>query len=142
MGYSVSAAFSILFIATLLSLEYLYNSADFAIDSAEDGFTSNVNDRFKTYNADIDILNVTVTSGSDYDLYINIKNAGSVTFSSDKSSFLVEGETVSPDYYSDAYHLPDKNLTVRIPNLPNNGTKRLKVVTEYGNSAYITYEVP
>lgn len=142
MGFSVSAAFSILFIATLMSMEYIYSSVDFAIDSAEDGFSSNVNDRFKAYNADIDILNVTVTSGSDYDLYINIKNSGSITLRSDESSFLVEGKTVTPDYYSDVYHLPDKNLTVRISNLPNNGTKRLKVITEYGNSAYMTYEVP
>ncbi len=142
MGFSISAAFSIITVASLLSLGYISDSADFAISLVEEGFNTNFEEKYDAYNAEIKIVGISVTSNaSSYDLEVKIENKGSVTLETAAFNVLIDGSLQSVDYYDRTYLTPDQNLTLRIYNLPGNGTKRLKAVTEYGNSDYATYEV-
>lgn len=142
MGYSVSAAFSILVVASVLSLTYLYNSFDQAVDRIEKGVTNNFGDLFTSYNSGIDVVNVSTTaSGGSYDLEIIVLNTGSETLDARDYTYLEGGSIISYTTLSDNYHLPDKNITVTFTDISGTGSRRLKVVTDHGNSAYETYVV-
>jgi len=142
MGYSVSAAFAIVVLAGLISLNYVYTSIDYVIDRMAEGYDFHVHYGLNRLDSQIDVAYINATQqGLRYDLRVKVYNSGSVTIESSKIDYVVNGTLTSPDSYDKSYLLPGKNLTVDFYNLSGSGKGRLKVVTEYGNSAYKSYEV-
>ncbi len=142
MGFSVTASFAVLFLAGMISLAYLYTSAEQAITLALDAGDEKLSRDYARLYGDIDVVYINATQqGAVYDLEVRIYNAGDVELNSRRMSFIVNGTLRAPDYYSTEYLLPGNNLTVAFYSIPGTGTGRLRVVTEYGNSAYASYEV-
>ncbi len=142
MGYSVSAAFAILVLSGLISLTYVYTSADYALNSVVEAHNSKLTRDYNKLNSEIEIVYIKATQqGATYDLEVVIHNAGSVELSAAKMSFVVNGSLREPDFYDRDYLLPKDNLTVIFYNLPGGGAGRVRVTTEYGSSAYSSYEV-
>ncbi|GEM_PF-3233434 len=142
MGFSVTASFAILFLAGLVSLAYLYTSAEYAMSLAVDAGDERTLREYARLYGDIDVVYINATQqGAVYDLVVKVYNAGDVELRSKRMSFIVNGTLREPDYYSSQYLLPGTNLTVAFYSIPGTGTGRLRVVTEYGSSAYAAYEV-
>lgn len=150
MGFSVSAAFSILLVSSILSFGYVYGSFDNAVDRMTKGYDEYIKQSSRASEAKIEIVNISVNcqnpactppGNPPYDLGIIIYNAGTETFNSSRYSFLVDGTLLTADSLSDAYHLPANNLTVTINDLSGPNTHTFKAVSEYGTTVYGTYEV-
>lgn len=142
MGYSVSAAFAILVLSSLISITYVYTSADYALNSVVDAHNSKLTRDYNKLNSEIEIVYIKATQqGATYDLEIKIFNSGDVELSTQKMSFVINGSLKAPDFYDKDFLLPENNLTVIFYNISGGGTGRVRITTEHGSSAYSTYEV-
>lgn len=142
MGFSVSAAFSIIVVSALLMASLLYTSFEntyIEINKAEE----------EHENAKINLLNQRLDANwsyqegaGDYTMYFNITNNG-ITLRPQYWSILYDG-IINSNYVSlesRRYLLPGEVIGLNVTNIPKtSGVHSLVVTTEYGCSLKIKWE--
>ena len=89
-------------------------------------------------NTDIDVIDITKTSGTTYNISIKVKNTGSTEL--DVSDFTVIVNGTIESYSTDKEYLyPLDIVNITVTNLTYTGTIRVKVVTGNGIEDYGTY---
>lgn len=141
MGFSLVAAFAIIGVSILIALEILTGGVLPSITDTIDSHDKMVERSIEKLHTNINITTVTVSAnGSNYDYNITVKNIGSVSLKSSDFTILING-TLQQFNYSTKYLNPEKKVSFFIYNLPGNGTKQLKVITNNGISVYYEYKI-
>ncbi len=141
MGFSVSATFSVVVVASLVSLIHVYSVADNTMSEVLESYYKNFDDLNQKKNDDINITNTSVIgNATSYNLTLKIKNEGSTTLKVSAWNLLIDGELTNFSA-SDTYLLPLAEITITVNDLTGGGTHRAKLVTERGHSRFASYTV-
>ena len=143
MGFSTVAAFSIIFVFSLIAFGLMYSTvADIAKTySAELGEKK---ERIEdTSNTNLEITGITTTplTGT-HNLSFTLKNTGTPTLHPEKFDIIIDG--LRYDFaYSTTPLYPGTEVNFSVSDVPGgiNTTHRLKVVAENGYSLYLEYQV-
>jgi len=140
MGFSLVAAFAIIGVSLLVSIELLTGAILPAITDIGDSYADMADRSIDRVQTNINITNVSISSNnSNYDHNVTVKNSGSVTLKTSDFTILING-SVQQFSCSNSYLYPEKIAYFNIYNLSENEPKILKVVTENGISDYYEYE--
>ena len=141
MGFSLAAAFAVIGVSILISIEILTGSLLPTITDFDDSYEDMIEREIDRVQTDINITNVsTSANNSNYDHNITLENTGSVTLKTSDFTILING-TIQQFSCSNSYLYPEKIVYFNIYNLAGNGSKRLKVVTDNGISDYYEYTI-
>lgn len=141
MGFSLAAAFAVIGVSILISIEILTGSLLPTITDFDDSYEDMIEREIDRVQTDINITSVsTSANNSNYDHNITLENTGSVTLKTSDFTILING-TVQQFSCSNSYLYPEKIVYFNIYNLAGNGSKRLKVVTDNGISDYYEYTI-
>lgn len=141
MGFSLAAAFAVIGVSILISIEILTGSLLPTITNFDDSYDDMIDREINRVQTDINITSVSTSANdSNYDHNITLENTGSVTLKTSDFTIMING-TVQPFSYSNSYLYPEKIVYFNIYNLAGNGSKRLKVVTDNGISDYYDYSI-
>ena len=141
MGFSVSATFSIVAVASLVSLINIYTVSDNTMSEVIDSYYTNFDDLNKKKNDDINITNTSVVgNATSYNLTLTVKNEGTTTLKVSTWNLLIDGELKNFNT-SDTYILPLDEITMTVYDLTGGGDHRTKLVTERGHSRFVSYMV-
>lgn len=147
MGFSVSAAFAILFTATLLSIGMLYVTTENVYEHVKEA-TSDYNNallKAKTSFLEADLYNYSTIPGiSLYNITFNVTNKGT-TLSPKEWSFIYNGSLVTAtgvvDIENKPYLLPGEVILVTVQNVPKDTLVHSLIInTETGCSLKIKWE--
>ena len=139
MGFSLVGAFAIVGVSIFIAIELFTGSLLPVLAGLDDSYDDLVDRRVELTQTDINITDVSIyINGLNYDHNVTIKNTGSVTLNTSDFTILVNGV---PQQFisSDSYLYPKKETHFNVTNLPGDGNKRLKVITEKGISDYYEY---
>lgn len=145
MGFSVSGATALLFIAFLISFGAFYTASTGAVDQVQDAQVDRTDRNVETLNTEIEIDdNRTMYNESGEDkLEIVANNTGASSLQVEDLSLLVNGEYVSfdseadvelSDPSGDTLWIPQQTLTITITGDFETPVS-VKLVTEYGIAA-------
>lgn len=142
MGFSVSAAFSIIVVSALLMISLLYTSFENTYIEISKAKEEHENAKINLLNQRLD-ANCTYQEGtSDYSMYFNITNNG-ITLRPQYWNILYDG-SINSNYVSlesREYLLPGETIGLNVTNIPKiNEIHSLVVTTEYGCSLKIKWE--
>jgi archaellum component FlaF (FlaF/FlaG flagellin family) len=141
MGFSLVAAFAVIAVSILTALEIFTGAVLPSITDTIGSHDKMVERSIEKLHTNINITTVTVSANnSNYDYNITVKNIGSVSLKTSDFIILING-TLQQFNCSTKYLHPEKKVSFFIYNLPGNGTKQLKVITNNGISAYYEYKV-
>lgn len=141
MGFSLAAAFAVIGVSILISIEILTGSLLPTITDFDDSYEDMIEREIDRVQTDINITSVsTSANNSNYDHNITLENTGGVTLKTSDFTILING-TVQQFSCSNSYLYPEKIVYFNIYNLAGNGSKRLKVVTDNGISDYYEYTI-
>lgn len=137
MGFSLTAAFAILSISMLVSIEIFSSLILPTIDEFEKSNTQMIkryNDKLGTC---INITEINVTNNlSNYDYNITIENIGKTVLTTSEINILING-TLQEFHCSDEYMLPLTHSYFIFNNLQVSGNIRFKAITENGIEDYV-----
>jgi archaellum component FlaF (FlaF/FlaG flagellin family) len=139
MGFSLVAAFAVIGISILIAIEIFTGSLLPAITDVDESYDDLLDRTVKMAQTNINISSVFIsTYGLNYNHSITLKNTGSITLNTSDFTILINGVT---QQFScpDSYLYPEKETYLNVPNLPGDGNKRLKVISENGISDYYEY---
>lgn len=139
MGFSTVAATAILGGSIVLSLTIFSGSVLPTMSEYHDSFRELEQRSIARLQTNINITNITNTSGLFYDLNITVRNIGSTTLKTSDFTFLINGTKQS--YNISANYIFPENEEIFTLNLTGTGLKQIKVVTENGISIYEEYIV-
>ena len=141
MGFSVIASFAVVGVSILIAIEIFSGNLFPALTSYDDSYDELIDRSIDYVQTDINITNVTTSSfGDNYNHSILVKNTGSITLNCSSFTILINGTTMDFNY-SKSYLYPEKNAYFNISNLPGEEDKRLKVISDNGNSDYHEYVI-
>ena len=141
MGFSLIAAFTIVGVSILVSIEIFTGSLIPTITEIDNSYDDMVDRNIDRVQTDINITSVTITtSGPNYNHNITVKNMGSITLNTSEFTILING-TTQQFICSDSYLYPEKITYFNVSNLPGSGPKKLKVITDKGISDYYEYTI-
>lgn len=110
MGFSTSAAATIIFIGVLLSFGFLYPVVEQNVEAHTEAFDER-DDRFLTQrNTDISFDSATYDPEDDI-LVVSVDNTGTTTLRLDQTDLLINGE-IQTGYSTDIDGAPDRTLWV------------------------------
>jgi len=141
MGFSLSAAFAILGISILISIEIFSANIFPAIDNYDNSNSDMIIRYTNKLETGINITDVNVTANlTNYDYNITIKNTGNIVLDTSKIDILING------YYEefqcmDRYILPLIQSNFIFRNLDYSGNIRFKVITGNGIEDYMNIMV-
>jgi archaellum component FlaF (FlaF/FlaG flagellin family) len=140
MGFSLVAAFAVISVSLLISIEILSGSLIPMITDINDSYDDMVDRDVEGVQTDINITHVSTSFNvfSNYDHNITVENSGSITLTTSDFTLLING-TAQQFSCSDSYLYPEKETYFNISNLSGGGNKRLKVITYNGISDYYEY---
>ncbi len=143
MGFSTTAAFSILFVFSLIAFGLIYSvvadiAKTYAVELKEkkERIELTTNTRLE-----ISMLNTT-PYGSQHNLTVLVKNTGTSTLHPEYFDMLVDGIKYSFDYSTTPFY-PSTEVWFNITGVQGgiNTTHRLKMVAENGYAVYVEYQV-
>ncbi|MCD6542257.1 MAG: hypothetical protein J7K38_02910 [Thermoplasmata archaeon] len=138
MGFSTSAAFAILGVCIFVCLDILSSSFLPSLSELNTSYKYMEKRMVEKLNTDIDVIDITKTSGTTYNISIKVKNTGSTEL--DVSDFTVIVNGTIESYSTDKEYLyPLDIVNITVTNLTYTGTIRVKVVTGNGIGDYGTY---
>ncbi len=138
MGFSTSAAFAILGVCIFVCLDILSSSFLPSLSELNTSYKYMEKRMVEKLNTDIDVIDITKTSGTTYNISIKVKNTGSTEL--DVSDFTVIVNGTIENYSADKEYLyPLDIVNITVTNLTYTGTIRVKVVTGNGIGDYGTY---
>ncbi len=138
MGFSTSAAFAILGVCIFVCLDILSSSFLPSLSELNTSYKYMEKRMVEKLNTDIDVIDITKTSGTTYNISIKVKNTGSTEL--DVSDFTVIVNGTIESYSADKEYLyPLDIVNITVTNLTYTGTIRVKVVTGNGIGDYGTY---
>lgn len=143
MGFSVSGATALLFVALLISFGTFYTATMGAMDQVQDAQIDTQDENIETLNTDIE-LGTAVYNTSENELTITANNTGAQPLQPDKLSLLINGSFVSfgtanvtlSNPSGDELWIPQQQLTLTFndddPDLPDSfgDGDTVKLVTE------------
>lgn len=139
MGFSTIAATAILGGSCIMMITIFSGGILPTISDYHEAF-KNMEDRaVERLHTNINIINVTNTSGIYYDLNITVKNTGRITLETADFTILING--VKEQFNcSKSYLYPEKEVIFTL-NLTGSGLKGIKTITENGILDYEEYVV-
>ena len=138
MGFSTSAAFAILGVCIFVCLDILSSSFLPSLSELNTSYKYMEKRMVEKLKTDIDVIDITKTSGTTYNISIKVKNTGSTEL--DVSDFTVIVNGTIESYSTDKEYLyPLDIVNITVTNLTYTGTIRVKVVTGNGIGDYGTY---
>ncbi len=143
MGFSTTAAFTIIFITSLVVVGMVYSTFYEQLRDYVYQLKLEKEEINEKANTKLEILSLTaVGTNTTHDLTITVKNAGTVTLKVSKFDLLIDGVLVNFTYDRD-YLYPETNVTIQANNLDGGTgtTHRLKLVANNGYAIYYTYVV-
>ena len=141
MGFSLVAAFAVIGVTALISIEILTGAILPALTDFEDSYEEMIERKIDKVQTKINITNVsTSVNGTNYDHNITVENIGSISLRTSDFTILING-TKQQFICSDPYLYPEQNSYFIIYNLSGSGTKLLKVITDKGISDYCQYTI-
>ena len=139
MGFSTIAATAILGGTCIMMITIFSGGILPTISDYNEAF-KNMEDRaVRRVQTNINITNVTNTSGIYYDMNITVKNTGRITLETTDFTILINGEKEQFNC-TNSYLYPEKE-TIFTLNLTGGGLKRIKTITENGIFDYKEYVV-
>lgn len=139
MGFSLVAAFVVIGVSILIAIEIFTGSLLPAITDVDESYDDLLDRTVEMAQTDINISSVSTSAyGLNYNHSITLKNTGSITLNTSDFTILIDGVTqqfICPD----SYLYPEKETYLNVSNLPGDGNKRLKVISENGISDYYEY---
>lgn len=144
MGFSTTAAFTIIMISLFVSMSFIagelvknFNDLNLAVKKDEHRKYELENTEFEIL--DINAWNVTVTT---YNMTITLTNTGAVTLDTSKFTVMVDGTSYDFTYNRSNFY-PLEDVQLELNNLPGGegSSHRLKVVAENGVERYATFTV-
>jgi archaellum component FlaF (FlaF/FlaG flagellin family) len=141
MGYSTTIAITIIGLSIFICADIFTNSVLPSINSYDTSYQATVNRKIDALQTAINITQVTITPyGLNYNHSINITNTGSITIDASKCMLLING--ISQQFTTSASYLyPEKTAYFNISNLPGDGDKTVKIITENGIEEYYYYTI-
>jgi archaellum component FlaF (FlaF/FlaG flagellin family) len=141
MGFSTTAAVAIVGLSIFISLEIFTGSVIPTIDDYDASYQNMVNRKVDLLQTSINITTITVTAyGLNYNHSITIHNIGSITLDTSKCMVLING--INQQFTSsETYLYPEKTAYFNITNLPGDGDKTAKIITDNGIEDYYTYTI-
>lgn len=147
MGFSVSGATALLFVAFLIAFGVFYGATTGAVEQVQDAQIEKTDATIDTLNTEIRIDNATYNESDGNDLVVVANNTGATTLDINSTDLLVDGEYIT-DWQAAAeingssgsnLWLPQQGLviTVGLSEEPS----RVKIVTEHSIAATATVEV-
>ena len=144
MGFSTTAAFTILFVFSLAVFGIIYG----VVSDTAKTYVSELREKKERIeevsNTRLEYVTVTATSAaaSSHNLTVVVKNTGTTTLNIENFDLLVDGVRYSFDYNRSRLY-PETAVEIDAYFLPGgNGTShRLKVVADNGYAIYTTYVV-
>ncbi|KAA0015339.1 MAG: hypothetical protein FE037_02275 [Thermoplasmata archaeon] len=138
MGFSTSAAFAILGVCVFVCLDILSSSFLPSLSELNTAYRCMERRMVERLNTDIDVINISKTSGTTYNISIKVKNTGSTELDVGDFTIIVNGAIES--YSADREYLyPLDIVNITVTNLTYTGTIRVKVVTGNGIEDYGSY---
>lgn len=141
MGFSVSAAAAVIGVALIISLELILGSTFPVTYEFIESYNDMKNRAIEQIQTRINITSVSTSSnGSNYDLNISLKNIGGTVLKTSNFNILING---SDQVFrcSKPYIYPESRAYFDVFDLPGEGNRRLKIVTDNGLSEYHEYIV-
>jgi archaellum component FlaF (FlaF/FlaG flagellin family) len=138
MGLSVAAAAAIIGVSTLIASGYILGSVLPATSNYADSFDDMRNRAVEQIQTDVNITSCATTPASDYDLNITLKNTGSTVLKTSDFNILING-TNQEFTCTKSYLYPENKTYFNVYDLPGEGSRRLKVVSDNGISDYHEY---
>ncbi|RLF56562.1 MAG: hypothetical protein DRN27_09500 [Thermoplasmata archaeon] len=141
MGLSIAAAAAIIGVSSLIALGAVIGSVLPATSNYADSFKSMKSRAINQIQTDIDITSVaTPANASNYDLNITLKNIGSTVLKTSDFNILVNG-TNQEFVCKNMYLYPESTIYFNVYDLPGEGSRKLKVVSDNGISDYYEYTI-
>jgi archaellum component FlaF (FlaF/FlaG flagellin family) len=140
MGFSVSATFTVFFIAFLAIGSSIYCAIYNTFNSISNSIVDQHKMMVDAKQTAIAIIDITVTGKSrDHNLELTVENTGSTTLDPSKLSILIDGVLQVNTLASGAW-FPKNTITISFQHLSSSiENHRIKIVTENGISVYGTY---
>ena len=141
MGFSLTAAFAVIGVSVLFALEIFTGNLLPSVTNLDESYDDLIDRSVKMVQTDINISSVSISVyGLNYNHSILLKNTGSVTLNTSDFTILING--VSQLFSCpDSFLYPEKETYLNVTNLPGDGNKRLKVISENGISDYHEYSI-
>ncbi|UCD13089.1 MAG: hypothetical protein JSW60_05890 [Thermoplasmatales archaeon] len=134
MGFSTIVATAVLGGSCIMMITIFSGGVLPTISDYHEAF-KNMEDRaVERFHTNINITNVTNTSGIYYDLNITMKNTGCITLETTDFTMLINGVKERFNC-SESYLYPEKEVIFTL-NLTGSGLLRIKAITENGVSDY------
>ncbi len=139
MGFSLSATTAIIGVSILLAIELIVSTTIPTVTDIHESYDEMRERSIDRLQTDINITRATISNnGSNYDLNITVKNIGSTTLETKDFNILING-SIQDFSCKTPYLYPKNKVNFNIYNLPGEGLRRLKVVTNNAISDYKTY---
>jgi len=141
MGFSTTAAVAIIGLSIFISLEIFTGSIIPSITDYDTSYQNMVDRKVDTLQTTINITTISVTAyGLNYNHTITLHNIGSITIDASKCMVLING--INQQFTcSESYIYPEKQAFFNITNLPGDGEKTAKIITENGIEDYYIYTI-
>lgn len=141
MGFSVTAAAAVIGVSIIISLELLLGSIFPLTYDFIESYDDMKNRAIEQIQTDISITNVaTPANDTNYDLNITIANTGSMVLKTGDFNIMING-TDQQFTCKKTYLFPENETYFDVYNLPGEGNRRLKIVTDNGISEYHEYTI-
>jgi len=146
MGFSVSGAAALIFLALLISFGTFYGAASNSFDEVQEAQDDRTDRALATTNTEIEVVSAVYNTTAET-LTVEANNTGAATLDLNATDLFVDGE-YARDWRGDATLDGSAGSTVWIPQeqlvVAQNRTEtpeRIKLVTEYGVADTATVEV-
>ncbi|MFO7678325.1 MAG: hypothetical protein R6V50_08105 [Thermoplasmatota archaeon] len=141
MGFSVAAAYAIIGVSFLISLEILTGSMLPALTNVDESYNSLFDRKIEGIQTSINISKVSVEMyNSNYNHSITIKNIGKITLKTNEMIVLING--LLQDFESEyIYFYPGESILLNVSDVSGDGNQRLKIITYNGISDYYSYYI-
>ena len=143
MGFSTVAAFSIIFVFSLVAFGLMYS----VVSDIAKSYVMELGEKKErieiSSNTRIEITNLTTTPlAGNHNLNVTVKNTGTPTLHPESFDILIDGLRYS-FVYSTTPLYPSTEVEFGVSDIPGgiNTTHRLKIVTENGYAIYVEYRV-
>jgi len=139
MGFSLVASFAVIGVSILIAIEIFTGNLIPIITDIDESYDNLVQRTLESVQTDINISAASTSLfGENYNHSIIVQNKGSITLNTSRFTILINGVSVQFSC-SSSYIYPEKEVFFNISNLPGDGNKRLKVVSDNGISDYYEY---
>ena len=143
MGFSTTAAFVIIFVASLAVVGLAYSTFYGQLKDYVYKLKAEREEAIEKANTKLEITYLNATGGlTTHNLTMIVKNSGTTTLNVSKFDLLVDGVLVSFDYNRSTLY-PETSVQINSTDLAGgvNTTHRLKLVADNGYAIYSTYTV-